>query len=195
MLLQGNAEFSIGSRVQTFGGIALSAIDNPGIAHYGLGAGVTVLPAPYFQAAIQANHDQSSDWKTGENRISGTISGRPIRGLELGLGLAWRVPVMDSTAWYSPLVWQSAAAEWNYLYRIDWTFFHRPGVELAAWITNFDRLTEHTAQQFPFGLRGVLSPHNHWRWNARLGSDIKGLSGLLFSLGELDLQIGGSYVF
>jgi hypothetical protein len=40
-----------------------------------------------------------------------------------------------------------------------------------------------------------MSPEQRCWLTARLGTDIKGLSGLLFSLGELDAEVGGVYVF
>jgi hypothetical protein len=195
LYLRASGELGLGRRIHVFGGIGLSAFDNPGIAGYGLGASATLMPAIGLRAGLLANHNQWSDWQTGENRISAILAVRPVRALDVELGLAYRVPLLDSAAWYSPLVWSGAAPELNYLYRLDWTFFSRPRSEIAAWVANFDRFTAHTAQQFPFGLRGAFRPDRHWRLSARLGSDIKGLSGLLLSLGEVQAELGTTYVF
>jgi hypothetical protein len=121
------------------------------------------------------------------------VRAEPLHGLELGIGFAYRVPVLDPAGYCSPFRWPSAAREWNLLYRVQWSFLSRPNGALAAWIANSDRLTIHTAQQFPFGLNGTLKIAGHWRLTAQLGSDIKGLSGMLLSLGELDLRMGVKY--
>ena len=109
--------------------------------------------------------------------------------------MAWRAPVLDSTRYHSPFVWSSAVPEWNWVYNLDWTFLDRNQATLAAWVTNLDCLTIHNPQQFPFGLRAGFDIRDGWRINARLGSDIKGLSSVLFSLGELNLQVGVSREF
>jgi hypothetical protein len=195
LMLSGIAGLAFGSRVNAFAGIALAALDNPGIAHYGLGASVTAIEVVKLRFEGQVNHDEWSGWQVGENRVSALVVAMPTRGLDLGVGLAWRAPVFGSASFRSPLAWQSDAPEWNYLYRLDWAFLRRDRAELALWVANHDRLTIHNPQQFPFGLRGCLKTGEHWRLNARLSSDIKGLSGLLLSFGEVDLRFGAGYEF
>lgn len=195
LLLFGGFEAASGSRAGVFGGFALGAIDNPGIARYGIGGSVTVLDAVKLRLQGQVNHDEWSSWRAGENRAAGMIAAEPLRGLELGIGLAWRVPVYDSLRYCSPFIWSSEAPEWNYVYQLDWTFLQRDSTRIALWLANLDRLTIHNPQQLPFGVHASFAPRPRWRLNARLGSDIKGLSSLLFSLGELDLRLGISRDF
>jgi hypothetical protein len=173
-----------------WGDIALSAGDNPGIAYYGIGAEARLVG---LRLRGQVNHNQWSSWRWGENSSSLMLLAGPVRALDLGVGAVWRVPLLNPGAYWSPFHWQSPAREWNLLYHVQWSFIHLSLANLAVWVANDDPLTPHAAQQFPFGLRGSLKVLRHWWLNARLGSDIKGLSGALFSLGELDARIGMSY--
>jgi hypothetical protein len=176
-----------------WGSIAFSAGDNPGIAYYGVGAEARLVRLVHLRLRGQVNHNQWSDWRAGENSASLMLLVRPVRVLDLGVGAAWRAPVFDRAGYQSPFRWQSPAPEWNLLYRVQWSLIQRRRMNLAIWVANDDPLTPHPAQQFPFGLRGSLKVLPRWWLNARLGSDIKGLSGGLFSLGEVDARVGVSY--
>jgi hypothetical protein len=192
-IFAGSATLVLTNSTAVWGGIAFSAGDNPGIAHYGVSADVVLVEAIRFRLRAQVDHNQWSSWRWGENRAAAMVLAGPRRGMELGFGAAYRAPILDPTSYYSPFRWQSSASEWNLLYSVQWTFIQQPQAGLAVWIANDDPLTPHLAQQFPFGLSGDLRVSPHWRLNARLGSDIKGLSGALFSLGELDARAGISY--
>jgi hypothetical protein len=190
LVLAGGAEWNFVERASLFGGLALGAIDNPGIAHYGIGGSVRVLDAADIRVQAQMNHDEWSSWQAGENRVAGMVAAEPLRGLELGAGTAWRAPVYDPRRYHSPFIWQSEAPEWNLVYRLDWTFLDRERYQAAFWFANIDRLTIHNPQQFPAGLRASYAAWPRWRLTARLGTDIKGLSALLFAFTEMDLRLG-----
>lgn len=177
-------------RFRAFGGLSLGILDNAGPGSYGLGAAVRLIDPGQVGLSLAANHNDWSDWQVGENRVSALVSGQPLPSLHLAAGLAWRAPVFDTAQFRSPFAWRSPAPEWNYLYRIDWRVLTRDPVTLDVWLANIDQLTVHTAQQFPFGLYGTWNFGARDLLTLRLGSDIKGLSGLLFSLGELDVRIG-----
>ncbi len=192
LVLAGSAEWDPVERASLFGALALSAIDNPGIAHYGIGGSVRVFDRTDICLEAQANHDEWSSWQAGENRVAGIISGRPVRSLDLGLGMAWRAPIYNPARYHSPFSWSSEAPEWNLVYRLDWAFLERERYQAAFWFANIDRLTIHNPQQFPAGLRASYQAWPRWRVTARLGTDIKGLSTLLFAFTEMDLRLGVS---
>ena len=177
------------------GSLALSAGDNPGIAAYGLGGELLLLRPIRLRFRAGANHNQWSSWRVGENSVWAMVLAAPLRRLELGVGAGWRVPVLDTAAYSSPLRWQGPASEWNPLYRVQWAFIERPAGGLAVWIANDDRQNPTTPQQFPFGLGGFLGAGPKWRLKASVGSNIKGLSGALFSLGEVNARVGVNHVF
>ena len=190
LVLAGTAEWSFVERASLFGGIAFGAIDNPGIARYGIGASVRVVDRADIRLRAQANHDEWSDWQVGENRVAAMVSSEPLRGLELGAGAAWRAPIYDPGQYHSPFRWSSEAPEWNLVYRLDWAFLDRERYQAAFWFANIDRLTIHNPQQFPAGLRASYAAWPRWRLTAQLGTSIKGLSALLFAFTEMDLRLG-----
>jgi len=192
LLLAAGAEWDFAARASLFGGFAVGVIDNPGIARYGIGASVRVVDVAKVRLQVQVNHDEWSSWQVGENRAAGMVAAEPLRGLELGAGLAWRAPIYDSGRYRLPFNWSSDAPEWNWVYRLDWTFLTRDRVQAELWLANLDRLTIHNPQQFPFGLRASFAAQPRWQLTAQLGSDIKGLSSLLFAFTELDLRLGVS---
>ena len=195
VLLDGVVGIDFGGQAQAFGGLSVSALNNPGIAHYGIGGRVVALDPIRLGLQVQANHDEWSDWQIGENRIGAAIFVRPLSTLDLAVGLAWRLPLFIADQYHSPFVWTSEAAELNYLYRVDWTFLRRKDLALGIWVANYDLFTIRNPAQIPFGVSsGCWAGHHCWL-SARLGSDIKGLSGLLLSLGELDGQVGVLYAF
>lgn len=190
LVLAGGAEWDFVERATLFGGLALAAIDNPGVARYGIGASVRVVDRADIRLQAQANHDEWSDWQAGENRVAGMLAAEPLRGLELGAGAAWRAPIYNPGRYHSPFSWKSEAPEWNLVYRLDWTFLDRERYEAAFWIANIDRLTIHNPQQFPAGLRASYAAWPRWHLTAQLGTAIKGLSALLFAFTEMDLRLG-----
>jgi len=192
LILAGSADWDFATRASLFGGFAFGAIDNPGIARYGIGASVRVVDIAKIRLQAQVNHDEWSGWQAGENRVAGMVAAEPLRGLELGAGLAWRAPIYDAGHYHSPFHWSSEAPEWNWVYRLDWTFLSIDRVRAAAWLANIDRLTIHNPQQFPAGLRASYAAWPRWRLTAQLGTGIKALSSLLFALTEMDLRLGVS---
>ena len=190
LLLAGGAEWDFVERASLFGGLAVGAIDNPGIARYGVGAAVRVLEKAKVRVQAQVNHDEWSGWQAGENRVAGMVAAEPLRGLELGAGMAWRAPIYDPGQYHSPFNWSSDAPEWNLVYRLDWTFLDLDRYRAAFWFSNIDRLTIHNPQQFPAGLRASYAAWPRWRLTAQLGTGIKGLSALLFAFTEMDLRLG-----
>lgn len=192
LLLASTAEWDFIERAKLFGGFAVGAIDNPGIAHYGIGVSAKVIDFAKLRLQAQVNHDEWTSWQVGENRVAGMVFTEPLRRLELGLGLAWRAPIYNPEQYHSPFEWSSDAPEWNWIYRLDWTFFTRDGIQVGLWFANLDRLTIHNPQQFPFGLRASYSAWQHWRLTAQIGTAIKGLSALLFRYTEMDLRLGVS---
>ena len=192
LLLASSAEWDFIERAKLFGGFAVGAIDNPGIAHYGIGVSAKVIDFAKLRIQAQANHDEWSSWQVGENRATGMVTFEPLRRLELGIGLAWRAPIYDPDQYRSPFKWSSQAPEWNWVYRLDWTFFTRDGIQVALWSANLDRLTIHNPQQFPSGLRASYAAWSCWRLTAQIGTAIKGLSALLFRYTEMDLRLGVS---
>ena len=190
LVLVGGAEWDVIERATLFGGFAVGAIDNPGIARYGIGASVRIVDAAKVRIQAQMNHDEWSSWQAGENRAAGIVAAEPLRGLELGAGMAWRAPLYDSRKYHSPFNWSSDAPEWNWVYRLDWAFLTCDRLRAAFWFANIDRLTIHNPQQFPAGLRASYAAWPSWRLTAQLGTDIKGLSALLFAFTEMDLRLG-----
>jgi hypothetical protein len=175
------------------GRLGLSAGDNPGIAHYGLGADITLNRRIPFGLHTGVSHNQWSDWQVGENSVVGLVWVVPVLTLTLGVGVARRAPMIGSV-WASPFRWSGQAAEWNLLYELQWTLIRRRDASLheglEVWVANTDQTAPHTAQQIPFGIREKLRLTRGWFMDARIGSSIKGLSGALFSLGDVDARIG-----
>jgi hypothetical protein len=194
LALSGMAEWSVNRRVTLTGLLAAAALDNAGLARYRFGVKSRVIDAVSAGWELDVAHEEWSSWQTGENRVAGAVVARPFRKLELGLGAAWRVPV-TGPSYRSPFVWQSDAPEWNYVYRIRWEFLNAPRMEATAFVANLDRFGMHTPQQFPFGVEGTFALKRGIRLTGRIGSAIKGLSGLLISLAELDAHLGVSHEY
>jgi hypothetical protein len=184
-----------------WGDVVMCVGDNSGIAHYGLGAEVLVSKPLCLRFQAQVNHHQWPSWRVGENSASGMVLATPLRRrslVELGVGLAWRSPQLDPASYASPFRFTSPAAELNLLYRLNWSFLEMRRARLCFWVANDDAIHPHTAQQVPFGMEYQLVTwpsvsDQVFFLTARLGSSIKGLSGALFSLGDIEARIGVRY--
>jgi hypothetical protein len=190
LVLAGSVVVPAGSRVELQAAAAAGVLDNPGIAAYGVGAGVVLFEPRKLHLAIGLEHEQWNDWQAGENRVLGMLAGCPVRSLELGVGAMRRAPVFDPTRYASPFHWTSAVPEWNLLYFVDWTFLRPAGAELALRIANQGLLQVHNPQQFPFCLRGMVPMGSGWRATALVGSAVNGFSGPMITFSELDAQLG-----
>ena len=195
----GAIDFLLAPEITADVNIGFGFLENMGVTHYRLG--VRANPLWGGRAGIEAafEHDQWVDWFTGENRAIGMVRVEPLRGLELGVGAAWRAPVTGDSArpdaYASPFNWSSDNPEWNLLYRVRWQFLSGPRLALGAYISNHDAFTIHNPQQVPFGVDGSYSLGEDVKFYGRLGSDIKGLSGALLDLGEVSLDLGVKRAF
>ncbi len=187
-----------GAGITLDGNIGFALLEQMGIAHYRLGATAYPLWAERLGLELAFEHDQWVEWYAGENRAVGMVRVRPRPGFEFGLGAAWRAPVYGDSAnpdsYSSPFNWQSDWPEWNLLYELSWRFVSSPRFGLGAYLANHDGWYLRNPQQFPFGFDADYR-NGDYLFAARLGSNIKGLSGLLFSLGELRLDLGVKRVF
>ncbi|MEO0085970.1 MAG: hypothetical protein ABIK37_05005 [candidate division WOR-3 bacterium] len=170
----------------------LAGLDNTGLASYGLGVVLQPLPGLPLQAALEAAHQQWSEWQTGENRASGLLTADPRPRFRLGVGAAWRVPLTGRGRWDSPLHWHSDMPEWNLVYLVCWHFLSYRDWHLAAFLSNLDRYGLTTPQQLPFGLEAAHHVRSQLLVQARVAASIKGLSGPLGSLGSISASVGVS---
>jgi hypothetical protein len=193
MLIGGLGDWQAHPRISVNAGAALSLIQHAGLSR--LGFGIDAWPLDFAGIAARVQHEQWNDWQAGENRLLVALTGRPVAPLRLAVGLAYRAPVFDTVRYGSPFYWRSEVPERNLLYRVELELLHTGQWQTSAWLANFDRFTVHNPQQFPFGLdaAGRLSPC--LSVSARAGTAINGLSGLLLSLSELNLEVGVSRAF
>ncbi len=190
LLTTGSVDWQPLRQVRVGGAFALSLIQHNGLSRIGLGVDTRLLDFAGLGLEAGVQHEQWNGWQSGENRVFGALRIEPVPGLRLGAGIAYRAPLLDSGSYSSPFNWQSDAPELNLLYRLEWTFLCRARVNAAAYLANFDRLTMHNPQQFPFGLRGTCGLGRGWRLLGHCGTAINGLSGLMLSLSEVTLELG-----
>lgn len=178
-------------------GLAASLRQHPGIAGYGLVAGVRLdrEPAANWQLWTSAlvQHEQWNDWQAGENRVGALLLFLPGPRLKVGLGAAWRAPVFDPDRYASPFCWRSPVPEWNLLYDVNWRLLQGVDWHVAGFVANHDVLALHNPQQFPFGIETEWRLSRCWLLSARAASAVNGLSAPLLSLSELDLWAGVTY--
>lgn len=204
VLISGGLNCEFWDRVYFLPRVSIGLFENPGIAGYGIHTRVVIFdrfqarfpqPARRLRAGLelQAGHQEWSDWQVGENCAGVTLFVQPLRQIDLTAGLAYRVPVLKPKSHTSPFLWGSDAAEFNYLYRLDWVFLNRRAVSLSCWVSNYDEWRVRNPSQFPFGLKATYAPKSRWQLKLRAATEIKGLSGLLVSPGALTVDIGSSY--
>jgi len=191
LLLEGSATRPVSSRLTLTGYLsaALPGLDNPGLARYGVAASVRLAQPAELGLELGLAHEQWPDWTAGENRATLLVTARPLAPLALGVGAAWRVP-LHGADYHSPLVWCGDSPELNLAYRLDWRFLSRDRFSAAAYVANCDGSMFRNPQQVPFGLTLDYRPAAHTTLTARVGSGIKGMSSILFSLAELDAHLG-----
>jgi hypothetical protein len=194
-LFAGLADWQPFVPVEVYGGAALSLFQHAGLSRLGLGASFRVGPVAAISVHLAVQHEQWNDWQAGENRVLASLSAEPLAGLRLAAGIAWRVPLFDPAHFGSPFYWQSDAPERNILYRLEWPMLGRGRWQVSGWLSNFDRFTVRNPQQFPFGLDAAVRLSPCLSVSAHAGTAINGLSGLLLSLSELNLEVGVSRAF
>jgi hypothetical protein len=172
-----------------------AALDNPGLAGYGIDAELRLAQLWQLRLEAGAAHEHWRDWQAGENRVFGLLAASPLPCLELGAGLLFRVPVTSPTRYASPFHWQSEVPEWNFAYRADWTLLRRGSAELGLRLTNQDLLVASNPQQLPVSLHGRYAIDPHWQARAGCGTAVTGLSGPILALSELNLELGVSRAF
>lgn len=198
-LARGRVELeSLGTWKQSFvvgGNVAFAALDNPGLAHYGLDASVRLIPYSYFHTrfVLFAHHDEWGDWRTGENRVGGYVTlgawAVPWSRIRLDAGAAWRAPQFGD-GYTNALRLTSDAGEWNVLYGARWAFLSDYRSEAAVWMSNHDEFTVQTPQLVPFGLDGWYHLGQRATLFGRVGTGVNGVSGLLLSFSELRAEAG-----
>jgi hypothetical protein len=195
MLVSGLAGYEPCRYARLAAGLGLSLFQHNGINAYALGASALPLGNDRLSIDVAVQHQQWSDWQAGENRLLGSVHAAPLSRLNLRLGAAYRAPVFDPGSYASPFHWHSEVSEWNLLYGIDWCFYSREPYSASVLVSNFELLSQHNAQQFPFGLRGQYSSSGGYMVSGRLSSAITGFSAALVTFSEFVFEAGVSRGF
>lgn len=194
LLASAQADVEPVSYLKLDAGLSFNLFQNNGLGAVALGVGAVAYDRIKLTLRLAVQHQQWTDWQAGENRVLATLEAGPVYGLDAGLGLVQRVPVFGDKYW-SPLVWSGGAEEWNLLYRLRWKFIERENWWLRAGFSSYDRYTAHNPQQFPFEVDGAYRLKGNVELAARAGTAIVGLSGLLMSFHEVELNAGVGYAF
>lgn len=135
------------------------------------------------------------DWRAGENLAFVVARAEPRPWLGLEAGVAYRVPVLDSMRWRSPLAWSSPVSEWNIVYGVGWRFWERPGLRLTARTGNRELLDLRTPSLFGARLVAEIPLGAGMIGSAALAAEMKGLSAALAGLGAagVELKVGRGF--
>ncbi len=167
-------------RLTLEGTTGFSFVQHPGPAGFALTAGLK-LPgflSPSLDAGFQ--HQCWTGWDAVENRLFGMAQVEPRSRLELGLGISRHMPAPGTN-------------EWNILYRFGWRMLETPNFNLAARLTNLDRLEILNPQQFPFSLDGTYRFTARWQLVGRTRLAFNGFSTGLIYPSALRTEIGIRY--
>lgn len=169
--------------------LGFGTIDNPGLARAGLSARVRLLRRPDLGVSLGLAREQWPDWQAAEHRLTLQLDCSPLQSLTLGLGLARRAPLLGD-GWQNPLDWSSPVAEWNLRYLLDWRFIANRRLSAGAYLGDLTDIFPPAPQQAPVGLHAAYELGRGWQLLGEAGAATKGLSGLLFSIGEVRCRIG-----
>ncbi len=172
------------------GGVGMAGLDNPGLAHWGADGSVRVLAGAWGACRVTGFVQGSlwRDWGVSEFCPGGFLgfAGNQgwLRGLELELGAAWRRARLAGQG--ARGVW----SEWALVYGLRRRVWSAARGEVFVWLANRDEFRLATPQELPFGVAGRVRLRQGLWACGRIGSGLKGVSGLLFSLGGVRLALG-----
>jgi hypothetical protein len=189
------AEVPVHARVRLGGGIAFSMFEHDGLSALGLGVRVGLVPVWDLGFEAELQHEQWNNWQVGENRVLGLVSAQPLGRLELGVGAAWRAPLLDPDRFCSPFDFRSDAPELNLVYRARWRVLAAERGNLAVGISNLAGLRIYTPHHVAVQLAGQFGLSQGWSLTGHAGTALKGLSALVFSVGEFEVAGGVVHEF
>jgi hypothetical protein len=189
------AEVPVHVRVRLNGGIGFSVFEHDGLSALGLGVRVGLVPIWNLGLEAALQHEQWNNWQVGENRVLGLVSARPLARVELGAGAAWRAPLLDPDRFCSPFDFRSDAPELNLVYRARWRFLELERGNLAVGISNLDGLRIYTPHHVAAQVDGRFGLSPGWCLTGHAATAVKGLSALIFSIGEFEIAGGVVHEF
>jgi hypothetical protein len=194
LLVTVDAQVSPARFLELDAGLSFNLFQNIGLGEAGLGLSALLWQPAGLALTLAGQHQQWSDWRAGENRVLATLEAGPVLGIEAGFGLVRRVPVFGDQ-YGSPFVFAGGAAEWNFLYRLRWTFMRKADRWIRVGFSSYDQYTAHSPQQFPFEADGAYRLREDVELVARAGTAIVGYSGGMVALHEVDVGAGVKYAF
>lgn len=194
-VIAATAEALVHPRVRLGGGIAFIVFEHPGLSAYRLGARVGVARFWDVGLEAEAQHEQWNDWRVGENRVLALATARPLDRVELGIGAAWRAPLVDPEDYWSPFRFRSEAAEFNLVYRARWRALATRRGGLVVGLSNLDGLRLYTPHHVALQVDGRYDFRRGWSLIGHAGTALKGLSALIFSVGEFEASLGVEHDF
>ena len=120
----------------------------------------------------------------------GLLTTEPLSWLTLGGGAAYRAPLYNPETYWSPVAWRSDAPEWNLIYRAQFNVLRRSDVAAAFSIGNLSGLRFYNPHHIAFHPDGAVALSPGWHLTGHAGTAFKGLSSLLLSFGEFDINLG-----
>ncbi|NOY36138.1 MAG: hypothetical protein GXO83_01020 [Chlorobi bacterium] len=188
--LQDISSYTFPNRLTLFLGIRLHLNENRGLGTVALSLQNIPGLFPWMTFHVDAAHLEYPDYSTGENQVVALVYVSAIRRVGIHTGMGYRSPDFADQKVHSPFDWTHETDELFPLFNLSWQFMNRNQHMLTFITGNYFFMNFRTIDHWMFGLDGAYTLSPAVQLRLQLISAVKGISGFVFSINEIQANAG-----
>ena len=193
--IQDIAKFKVSNKFLFSAGLRFHLNQQSGFGSLHPAAEELPIPLPWLYFSAELAHLEYMDYKIGENQIALLAFFLPSKKIRLGIGYAYRSVNMEDNDYHSFFDWSNEMDEGYFIFQFRWLIYENNYWNLAFKLGTYDfmriQTKDHVFVQFEqqFKIKeNIVVPLN-------ISTAIKGISGMVLSVNEFQLETGVMFMF
>ena len=177
-------------------GLMLAAVfrinlnEQTGLGLFSLSAQRIPSPFPWMKFHVEIAHLEYPDFLTGENQVAGLINFLPSRRIVLGAGMGYRSPDLSGRKYHSVFDWNHDMNEVYPLFNFSWLFLDKNRFRALFFTGNYYYLNFMTLDHLLLGVDTGFHLKKNIFLMLQALTAVKGISGFVFSVNEVQINAG-----
>ncbi len=193
--LQDVTAYNFHNRLMLAAAFRINMNEQRGLGLFSLSAQRIPGPIPWMKFHIEVAHLEFPDYCIGENQLATLVHFLPVKQLVLGVGMGYRSPELSGRKVHSYFDWNHEMNEFYPLFNLSWhcLTINKFGATLFA--GNYYYLNFRTLDHLLFGVDTAYEINGQIQFDLRVLTAVKGVSGFVFNVNELQINGGVKICF
>ena len=188
--LQDVTAYTFSNRMMLAAGIRINLNEQTGLGLFSLSAQRIPSPLRWMKFHVEVAHLEYPDFSTGENQIAALINFLPLRSLIVSAGMGYRSPDLSAHRFHSPFDWNHEMNEAYPLFNLSYAFVNTNRFRAVFFAGNYYYMNFRTLNHLLLGIDAGYHMKTNIGLMLQVQTAVKGVSGFMFSMNEVQVNAG-----